>query len=246
MNNIKQSLIEYGLEKHETEVYLYLLKNKDSAVYAIAKGATLPRTNVYKILERLDKKGLVSSWSKNGIKHFSVENPDKLIRNLKEKESKINLVLPDLKNLYSLASIHPSSKVYIGKDGCQQAFEIILDVIKTQKLKQLYVYTDSKITNLFPKFYRDWRQRKDRTGAVTQIIVPHNTPQSEIFRDDLYRQIRMLPAEFSFSGSINICGTFAVFFSFEDKDPYAVVMDAKIVADILTQSFRYIWKTLEK
>lgn len=244
MNQINESLLEYGLETLEVKVYLYLLKNKDKAAYAIAKEVSIPRTTVYKILEKLEKKRLVSSWLKNGTKHFSAENPENLARDLKEKELKINSILPDLKSLYSLSSIHPSSKVYLGKEGCQQAFEIIIDVIKTQRLKQIYVYSDSKITDLFPKFYKEWRQRKNKTDAFTQLIEPYSVDQGKIFEEDSFRQVRMLPEEFPFTGSINICGTFAIFFSFEDKEPYAVVVDSKIIADILTQSFKYIWQTL--
>lgn len=246
MNELKIQLIGYGLEEEEARIYLYLLGHKDSPAYVIAKDVSIPRTTVYKILERLEKRSFISSWLKNGTKHFSAENPESLVREIKNKESQINSILPDLKNLFSLSSIHPSSKVYLGKDGCKQAFEIVLDVIKTQKLKQIYVYSDSELTNLFPRFYKEWRERKNKTDAFTFLIVPHGTPVNENYKSDEHREVRVLPPDFPFSGSVNICGTFAVFFSFQEKEPHAIVIDSKIIADLLTQSFKYTWRTLSE
>lgn len=245
MNNLKNPLINYGLDKDEIEVYLYLLKNKDVPAYAISKNTSLPRTNVYKLLDKLEKRGLVSAWLKNGTKHFSAENPDTILRDLKQKENEIVSILPDLSSLFSLSSIHPSTKMYLGKDGCKQAFETILDVIKSQKLKRIHAYSDSEITNLFPKFYKEWRQKKNKTNAFTQLIVPHGTQvTSADYKSDEFRETRVLPSKYPFSGSVNICGTYVVFFSFNNTEPYTVVIDSKVTADMLTQFFTYTWDSL--
>lgn len=246
MNNIKEALINYGLEKSEIDIYLFLLKNKDVPAYAISKGVSIPRTTIYTILTGLEKRGLVSSWLKNGTKHFSAENPNVILRDLKQKENDIVAILPDLSNLFSLSSIHPSTKLYLGKDGCKQAFEIILDVIKSQKVKRIYAYSDSEITNLFPKFYKEWRIRKNKTDAYTQLIVPASTNiSSEDYKTDSFRETRILSSKYPFTGSINICGTYTIFFSFNEKEPYAVVVDSKIITDMLTQFFVYTWDSLE-
>ncbi|MBP6974391.1 MAG: hypothetical protein KBB54_00425 [Candidatus Pacebacteria bacterium] len=246
MHNLKEPLSRYGLDKNEIEIYLFLLKNKDVPAYFISKGTSIPRTTVYKILEGLEKKALVSAWLKNGTKHFSAENPNTILRDLKQKETEITSILPDLSNLFSLSSIHPSTKLYLGKEGCQQAFETILDIVKSQKIKCIYAYSDSEVTSLFPKFYKEWRLRKNKTDAFTQLIVPAGTPTtSEEYRSDSFRETRILPNKYSFSGSINICGTYTIFFSFNEKEPYAVVVDSKIITDMLTQFFVYTWDSLE-
>lgn len=245
MHNLKEPLLRYGLDKNEIETYLFLLKNKDVPAHSISKGTSIPRTTVYKILEGLEKKALVSAWLKNGTKHFSAENPNTILRDLKQKETEITSILPDLSNLFSLSSIHPSTKLYLGKEGCKQAFETILDIIKSQKLKRIYAYSDPEVTNLFPKFYKEWRLRKNKTGAFTHLIVPAGTPTaSENYNSDSFRETRVLPNKYPFSGSINICGTYAVFFSFKEKGPYAVVMDSKIISDMLAQFFVYTWDSL--
>ena len=245
MNTLKEPLLRYGLEKNEIEVYLFLLKNKDMPAYAVSKNTSIPRTTVYKILEGLEKKGLISAWLKNGTKHFSAENPNAILRDIQQKEAEITSILPDLSSLFSLSSIHPSAKLYSGKEGCMQAFEAILDIIKFQRLKRIYAYSDSEVTDLFPKFYKEWRSRKNKTDAFTQLIVPAGTStSSENYKSDSFRETRTLPNGYPFSGSINICGTYTVFFSFKEKEPYAVVVDSKIITDMLAQFFVYTWDSL--
>lgn len=246
MTQIKLILGEYGLEKTEIAVYLFLLENQDKPAYIIAKETSIPRTTVYKTAEILTKKGLVSSWIKNGVKHFSAENPETLRRNLDDKKTQIEHIMPELKNMFSSLSVHPSAKLYEGKDGVKQVFEYMLDTIKTKKLKRIYAYTDHKLTEQFPKYFKSWRTRKNKTDTFTYLIVPSGTPMDSDYMSDKNRETRILPEQFPFDGAIDICGSFIAFFSFKEKEVYSITIESKIIADMLTQFFMYMWATLEK
>lgn len=245
MTQIKESLLAYGLTHSEAKIYVFLLENKDVPAYFIAKETSIPRTTVYKILEGLEIQGFVSSWTKNGTKHFSAENPETFKRRLKEKESELEKGLPALSEMFSSLSTHPSAKLYVGKEGVKQAFEIMLDVIKTKRLKQIYVYSDSQLTKELPRFFKEWRQRKNRTGAYTHLIVPPGTQMNDDYKSDAYRETRILPKQFPFVGSVDICGSSVAFFSFKNKQLHAVVIDSPIIADMMRQFFIYMWDTLD-
>lgn len=246
MSKIKSTLEDYGLDANEIAIYLFLIENQDKPAYIIAKETIIPRTTVYKTLDILIKKGLASSWIKNGVKHFSAENPNTLKRILDEKRQQIEEVLPELSNMFSSISLHPSAKLYEGKEGVKQVFEYMLDTIKSKKLKRVYVYSDNQLTEQLPKYFRSWRNRKNKTDAYTYLIVPHGTPMNPDYSSDKHRETRVLPQEFPFDGSIDICGSVIAFFSFKEKELYSVVIDSKIIADMLTQFFMYMWSTLQK
>lgn len=245
MSQIKESLLAYGLSANEAEIYIFLLRNKDVPAYFIAKETSIPRTTVYKTLESLERQGFVASWTKNGTRHFSAENPDTFRRKLKDKGSELEKSLPVLSEMFSSLSTHPSAKLYVGKEGVKQAFEIMLDVIKTKKLRQIYVYSDSQLTKELPRYFKEWRQRKNRTGAFTHLIVPPGTQMNEDYASDAYRETRILPKQFPFVGSVDICGSSIAFFSFKNKQLHAIVIDSPIIADMMKQFFIYMWDTLE-
>ena len=242
---MKESLIEFGFDQKQVAVYLFLLQNRDKAAYEIAKGTEIPRTTVYKILEELKKQGFVSSWIKNGVKHFSAESPEILKRTLKRKEEMIEKILPEMLTIFKSDASYPSAKLYEGKEGVKQVFENILDIIKHKKLKQLYVFSDYHLTEQFPQYFKDWRVRKNKTGAFTQLIVPFGTPVNEDYSSNEFRETRVMNKNFPIDGSVDICGSHVAFFSFKEKEVYSITIDSPIISEMLTKFFLYMWGTLE-
>ena len=157
MKSIIDSLNSYGFSPNEALLYSHLLENQDTPAYAVSQKTGIPRTTVYKTLEALKKQGFVSSWIKNGVKHFSAESPETLQRLLKAKEKTIEQVLPEMLDLFNLRTVHPSSKLYEGKEGVKQVFEQLLEIIQAKKIKQIYVFSDRHITEQLPKYYKEWR-----------------------------------------------------------------------------------------
>jgi sugar-specific transcriptional regulator TrmB len=58
---IEKMLQKLGLSKNEVQVYLYLALSKERKAGEISEALNLHRTNTYRILQDLEKKGLVSS-----------------------------------------------------------------------------------------------------------------------------------------------------------------------------------------
>ena len=101
--NIK-ILEEIGLTKTEIKIYLTLLKLGQSTTTNIVRKAEIHASKVYEFLDKLIQKGLVSYVIKSNKKYFSASEPDFLKEFLREKENKIkeqeseiNKILPELK-----------------------------------------------------------------------------------------------------------------------------------------------------
>ncbi|MFA6432550.1 MAG: helix-turn-helix domain-containing protein [Candidatus Paceibacterota bacterium] len=244
MNSLKSNLLSLGFDAKEAEIYLFLLSNKDVPAYTISRETGIPRTTVYKLLEGLGKRGLVNDWLKNSVRHYSPESPKRLRELVKIKEEALNESFPGLIELFNTDVVNPTTKLYLGKEGVKQVFEILLDNIQKEKLKRLYVYSDYWLTEQFPKYFHDWRIRKNKTKAFTQLIVPYDTPMTEDYSSNEYRETRIMPKEFSFFGSVDINGSLVAFFSFKDKEIYSILIDSPIVAEMLTKLFSYIWSSL--
>ena len=71
-------LKEIGMAEKEAKVFLASLELGSSAVQEIAKKADINRATTYVIIEKLMKKGLMSSVEKGKKDFFQTEDPEKI------------------------------------------------------------------------------------------------------------------------------------------------------------------------
>ena len=78
-----------GLTKGEIKTYLALLKLGSSSTGPIAKASQVSRSKLYSILDKLEKKGLVSHIEKNGVIYFQAVEPEKIKDFITEQENEL-------------------------------------------------------------------------------------------------------------------------------------------------------------
>ena len=82
-------LEDIGLSKGETKVYLALLKMGATKTGPLAARAEVSSSKVYKILDRLIKKGLVGHITRGKVKHFTAMPPKRVIEYMEQKETEL-------------------------------------------------------------------------------------------------------------------------------------------------------------
>lgn len=92
-----------------------LLELGGGYVSALARRAKLPRVNCYHTLENLAKKGLVSFITKDNIRYYSAEPPQKITNMMEEKARYAKKILPEL------LSITPTKQF---PNSCQSLCEL--------------------------------------------------------------------------------------------------------------------------
>src|SRR3989338_5603343 len=88
-------LQEIGLTQGEIKTYLALLKTGSSSTGAIAKESQVSRSKLYSILDKLEKKGLVSHIDKNGVTYFQAAEPAKIRDYIRDEEEKLRRIDED-------------------------------------------------------------------------------------------------------------------------------------------------------
>jgi predicted transcriptional regulator len=76
---IENFLRNLGLNESEIRVYFYLLTHGESIVSMVAKRLEMKRVTCYSTLEALEKKGMITSFTKNNVAHFDAVEPDDII-----------------------------------------------------------------------------------------------------------------------------------------------------------------------
>ncbi len=244
MENLEQNLETYGLDSRESQIYVFLLKNKDIPVTLIQKETVLPRATIYKILDKLSHKGLVTSWTKNNVRHYSAESPHILEKTIENRRLALNEVMPELTRLFGINTKNPTSKLYIGKDGVKTAYEIILEKLKQHRKTRILVYTDGGLVEILPKFYTEWKKKRDQTGAFTELLTPAKLSIERGYQSDPFREVRYMQGDLPFKGSFNVVDSLVIFFSFKEENTYSVVIDSPVIAEMMTGIFKYFWNTL--
>ena len=85
MTTLNQSLKELGLTSNQTYIYLHLAKKGKARAGEIIKATGYHRNIIYSTLEELIEKRLVSSAKENGVMHYRLSDPERLVVEQEEK-----------------------------------------------------------------------------------------------------------------------------------------------------------------
>src|SRR3989338_9197985 len=93
---LDKELINLGLTPEESKVYLAILELGGGFVSSIARRANVNRSSCYHTMESLVKKGLVSSYQKGKVLHFTAEDPKRFLQMAEEKIERTKNLIPEL------------------------------------------------------------------------------------------------------------------------------------------------------
>jgi len=123
---LKATLCQIGFTNNEAKIYLALINLGAQPANIIAKKAGLKRTTVYPLLDNLQKKSLISSFIKNGIKFFTVNDINNILEYLERKKRLIDHqkdfvldILPRMEQLRAGSLSPPRVHYFEGTDGVE-------------------------------------------------------------------------------------------------------------------------------
>ncbi|MEK6884849.1 MAG: helix-turn-helix domain-containing protein, partial [Nanoarchaeota archaeon] len=127
IEELTKTLEDLDLSKKEATIYLNLLELGQSNVTRLSYKSGINRITAYHILSSLSHKGLVTSTKKDKIQNFQAVEPKRLIEILKEKQEKIESILPELENLKKSVGKRPSVELFEGAKGISALLDDILN-----------------------------------------------------------------------------------------------------------------------
>ncbi len=235
-------LEELGLSPAEAKVYLALVETGSTLAGKIIKKTGLHRGTTYQILQRLKEKGLVSSIVKGKKQYFEPANPDRLMDSLKEREEKLQEILPSLKAKLEASKEKQEVTVYYGIKGIRSALDKMM-----QELTPGGEYYDFGVPGSFRELmghYWDlWQKRKQKQSIKSKVIF-----NEEIFQKnpqllkDYYGKARFHSKEYPSTTDTMIYKDTVILLIWTAKPPIAVVIKNKDNAESYKNQFRLLWK----
>jgi sugar-specific transcriptional regulator TrmB len=252
---ISQLLSEIGFTDKEARVYLVILELNEALPSSIGRKAGVKRSTAYVILERLQKKGLISSVIRNGSLHFRAVDPQIFLndqlehyKQLEENIGHLSSILPDVMNIHHLFNAGtPQMSVFKGKDGLIQVMEDSLSA-STELLCwcDVELATNTLLKDYFPKYLEGKMKRNIWLKGIfckDKASLRHKKYQKEELRE-----VYLIPKEkFPFDNEINIYDDKVSVISHEDA--VGVIIQNEHIANTQRSIFNFAFeyaKIIEK
>ena len=127
---MRETLRKIGLVEEEINIYLLLLKLGSSKATKLSKELRLARSTVYRFLDSLLEKGLISENIVNNVKFFTAVSPERIPEILEERADEIKSIIPKLNSLIGREHEEAKVELFKGKEGIKT---VMNDIIKEGK-----------------------------------------------------------------------------------------------------------------
>jgi HTH-type transcriptional regulator, sugar sensing transcriptional regulator len=124
---LEKDLVKIGLSEKEAKVYLAALELGPTNILNLAKKSAIKRSTVYEMIKNLKEMGLMSETIKGKRSLIVADEPEKLKRNIVEKEILLKQILPELKTINNVGFTKPKITYYEGKVGLREIYKIALE-----------------------------------------------------------------------------------------------------------------------
>ncbi len=234
-----------GLTETEGKAYITLLELGGGYVSAIARKAKLPRVNCYHTLENLIKKGLASYITKDNVRYYSPEPPQKIANMLEEKALYARKILPELLSITNTLALKPKIKYFEGMDGLKNILEDTL----TAK-KELLGYSNLKsVSDLIGDYISQYAEKKMKKQLKTRIICPSSKEAFQYtkkyypanFPPELIEILYVNPKEFWFEHEITIYDNKVAVISLNPEELIGMIFESPVYARSQRAIFNLAW-----
>lgn len=242
---IQSDLHTLGLSAEETAVYLTVIELGGAFASSIALRSKTPRVNCYHLLEKLQKKQLITSYTKDGTKFFVAEPPQVLINQQEEKLKLASKLVPELMKLKNVHGFKPIIRSYEGLEGIKAIFDQTLEASN-----EVLGYTNlESLGNLLPTYLPEYTKKLVRKGIKARFLSP-STVSAKSFLETFYPKdfprelVEILfvnPHEFNFENQISIYDNNVAIISLNPNELIGVLIQSEVYARTERAVFNLAW-----
>lgn len=220
-----------GLSDSEVKIYLSLLSLGKANATQLAEDSGVHRTNVYSILDKLKERGLASQFHENHKLVFKITDPKNLLNYLKETETMIQGILPDLDALKESVKEKVEVEVFRGEKGMKAAFK---DQIREGKDVVGFGIAGQLRHNL-PVFSSQYVRDMKHRGILSRHLYAEGTEFH-----DAHWEVRVLPRDFMTPVATQIYSN-KVCISIWEPAMVAIIVTSAEVAENYRKHFELMW-----
>lgn len=199
-------LEEIGLTKTEAAVYERLLQLGECPVGILQKSLGSHPQVIYRTIESLAKKGLITVVAKKNKKYVSAEHPKKLEQIEKEKMEKLRERLPELTSLMTPPK-NTLVKTSVGLEAIQTFRRRAIDELKRNEIFMIIGGSGDRFYSAMGAKYDEIEKKRIKKKIHKKLIA--FSSEKDKFKNDphrLYAEFRFFNSYHPTTSSINIFG----------------------------------------
>lgn len=238
---IRETLKDLGMSKQEVEIYLSLLENSCALASKISKETNIDRSLVYKLLEKLSKRGIVSYVIKENKRYYRAIKPEKFLDILKEKKENLRTILPKLASLIKPSEEKPVVEILEGKEGIKT---ILKDILKTKK-EWLAFGSSGKAPEILPYYVEPWEKERQKHKIILKAIFDSSASGKKRAKElskVKFTEVKYILEEYSSPTSTWIYKDRFVLIVWSKKHPFAIRTISEEISTIYKEHFKKLWK----
>lgn len=253
-----EKIQQAGLTEGEAKVYLALLKLGSSTSGPIIEESGVANSIIYRILNSLIEKGLVSYITKEKTKYFTAANPQRIIDYIEEKKEKldedkfsIEKILPQLISM-DKQDTETSVQIFEGYKGFLTAWEMCYTKLrKGDEYHGFSVYPEQE--ERYHTYWKKDHKKREKAGFKAKVLFNKGTDKEVLKNRNSYwgSEARYMPIDIKTPAWFVVYKNIIIISlqtrKFEDdgtlvKKPLSIVITNQEIADTFEAYFQDYWK----
>jgi len=188
---IEDTLLKFDLSRNEIRVYIHLARSGICRAREISDALSLHRTETYRILRDLEKRGLVSSVLEKPLKFMATPFDETLDTLIKAKKMKIQFLEREKKNLIDIwfsipqQKVEPQNKeVFQILEGEEQIIMKANEILEKTKEEIFILAPDLDLLRLYHSGFTDRLEKFSRKNIKVRLLTNHS-PKSRFIADKM-------------------------------------------------------------
>ena len=257
---LAQKLGQAGLSDKEALIYAALIETGGAFPSKIAEITKLNRTTIYKILDTLSIKGLVTELEKRKKLFYQIEPPKNLehyagskITMARRELEHAQMLMPKLEGLFANTPNKPIVKFYEGEEGVLAVYNDHVDV--REKYEMLAFSNTADLMQFLTEDFRNsYIKKKAQIGITTRAILP-NTEIDVNYNETFYAKfpksilpkLKHVPRKiYPFKSDLTIYGKNKVsIINFNAPQFAGTIIEDQIIHDLMVMIFELSWGSLK-
>ncbi len=245
-------LEQIGLTEGETKVYLALLKLGTVTTGSLVAKAEVSSSKIYKILDRLQIKGLVGHTIKAKTKHFTALPPKRILEYMDEKEQEFNKkkelikqFLPDLEEMQESSKEKSEATLFEGIKAIKNFYNNILDDLDSGDTYYVLGATYGKDYEGVREFFYNYHIRRVKKKIKVKMLANIET-KGNLEKPTLKNsEVKYLP-KYLVTNMMIVFYKNKSFIYFLTEEPKGFLIENKEVMESFKTYFDTFWKIAKK
>jgi len=194
-------------------------------------------------MEKLSKRGLVTSFTRAKVKYYSATDPELVLTDFKKKVEDLEVALPVLKQMGGEAGSKPKVMNYEGLEAIKTIFKSVLSTDA-----EILMYANIKeIETHWSSFMEDIERKRMEYELPLRLIALNDARGTFMkeYDDEFQRKTRLAPKEqYDFTSTIIMYDNKVAIISFQGQ--VGVVIEETEIAKTHRMLFEMHWKGFHK